>query len=98
VSDPFAEQPTPWWRRLKRGDRRTYAPKRVAAVASAIGGTALWILPHHHSLAVALLAATVAALPAGLIESWYKRRHRREEEQLFVLPETQRVTTRVEAR
>ncbi|HTA13024.1 MAG TPA: hypothetical protein VK765_06345 [Solirubrobacteraceae bacterium] len=45
-----------------------------------------------------MIAATVAALPAGLIESWYKRRHRREEEQLFVLPEAQRVTTRVEAR
>jgi hypothetical protein len=44
------------------------------------------------------LAAAVVALPAGLIESWYKRRHRREEEQLFVLPTDQRVTTITEAR
>jgi hypothetical protein len=44
------------------------------------------------------LAAAAVALPAGLIESWYKRRHRREEEQLFVLPADQQVTTKGEAR
>jgi hypothetical protein len=58
----------------------------------------VWTLPSHHSLAVGALAGAVAALPAGLIESWYKRRHRREEEQLFVLPADQGVTTKVEAR
>jgi hypothetical protein len=55
-------------------------------------------LPSHHSFAVGALAAAAVALPAGLIESWYKRRHRREEERLFVLPADQRVTTKIEAR
>jgi hypothetical protein len=57
-----------------------------------------WTLPSHHSFAVGALAAAGAALPAGLIESWYKRRHRREEEQLFVLPADRLVTTNTEAR
>ncbi|MGP0100201.1 MAG: hypothetical protein ACLPUT_01075 [Solirubrobacteraceae bacterium] len=56
-----------------------------------------WTLPSHHSFAAGALAAAAAALPAGLIESWYKRRHRREEEVLFVLPADRRVTTKAEA-
>jgi hypothetical protein len=63
-------------------------------VAGIVGST----LQSHHSFAVGALAAAGAALPAGLIETWYKRRHRREEEQLFVLPADQRVTTKTEAR
>jgi hypothetical protein len=67
-------------------------------VAAAIAGSVGVATPHHHSLGLAMIGVAVAALPAGLIESWYKRRHRREDEQLFVLPEAQRTTTRVEAR
>jgi hypothetical protein len=98
VSDPFAEDATPWWQRLVREDRRTHAPKQVTAAAGFLGGMVGWTLPSHHSFAVGALAAAGTALPAGLIESWYKRRHRREEEQLFVLPTDQRVATRTEVR
>lgn len=66
--------------------------------ASFVAGMVGWTLPSHHSFAVGVLAAAVAVLPAGLIESWYKQRHRREEEVLFVLPTDQQVTTKTEAR
>jgi hypothetical protein len=68
------------------------------ATTGFVAGISGLTLPPHHSLAVGVLAAAVAILPAGLIESWYKRRHRREDEQLFVLPEDQRVTTKIKAR
>jgi hypothetical protein len=80
-----------------RSDRRTHAPKRATGAAGFLGGMVGWTLPSHHSFAVGVLAATATALPAVLIESWHKRRHRRDEEQLFVLPTDQRVATKVEA-
>jgi hypothetical protein len=98
MSDPFAEEATPWWRLLKRDDRRTHAPKSLAVGAGFVGGIVVLALPNHHSFAVGALAGAATALPAGLIESWYKRRHRREEEQLFVLPTDQQVATKLEAR
>jgi hypothetical protein len=98
MSDPFAEDATPWWRRLKREDRRTYAPRPVAAGACFVGGIVVFALPSHDSFAAGALVGAAAALPAGLIESWYKRRHRREGEVLFVLPTDQQVATKVETR
>jgi hypothetical protein len=70
----------------------------VTGAAGVVGGIVGSSLPGHHSFAMGALAAAAVALPARLIESWYKRRHRREEEQLFVLPSDQRVTTITEAR
>jgi hypothetical protein len=98
VPDPFAEDATRWWKRLVRNDRRTHAPKRATRAAAFLGGLIGWTLASHHSFAVGVLAAAAATLPAGLVESWYKRRRRHEEEQLFVLPTDQQVTTNIYAR
>jgi len=98
MSDPFAEEPVPWWRRFVHNDRRTYAPRSVTFTIGFVAGVVGLGLPSHHSLATGVLAATVTAVPAGLVESWYKRRNRREEEQLFVLPEARRIATRIDAR
>jgi hypothetical protein len=98
MSDPFAEEPIPWWRRFVHNDRRTYAPRSVTFAIGFVAGIVGLTLPSHHSLATAALAGAVTAAPAGLVENWYKRRHRREEEQLFVPPEAKRITTNIEAR
>ncbi len=98
MSDPFAEEPIRWWRRFVHNDRRTHAPRSVTLAIGFVAGVVALTLPSHHSFATGVLAAAVTAVPAGLVESWYKRRHQREEEQLFVLPETQRITTKVESR
>ena len=98
MSDPFAEKPLPWWRRFARSKRRTYAPRALTLAVGFVAGFVGLSLPSHHSLATALLAVVVIAAPAGLLESWYKRQHRRQEEQLFVLPEPQRTTTKIEPR
>jgi len=86
MSDPFAEEPVPWWRRFVHSSRHTYAPRSVTVTVGFVAGVVGLGLPGHLSLATGVLAATVIAVPAGLVEGWYKRRHRREEEQLFVLP------------
>lgn len=75
-----------------------HAPKSATVGAGFVGGLVGLTLPSHHSFVAGALAAAGAALPAGLIESWYKRRHRQEEEQLFVLPTDQQVTTKTDAR
>jgi hypothetical protein len=98
MSDPFAEEPIPWWRRFVHKDRRTYAPRPVTFAIGFVAGIVGMALPSHHSLAMGALALTVTAVPAGLVESLYRRRHRREEEQLFVLPEAQQIATNIEAR
>ncbi len=97
MSDPFAEEPIPWWPRFVHNDRRTYAPRSVTFAIGFVAGIVAWTLPSHHSFATGVLAAAVTAAPAGFVESWYKRRHRREAEQLFVLPEAQRITTKSDA-
>lgn len=86
MSDPFAEEPIPWWRRFVRNNRRTYAPRSVTFAIGFVAGFAGLTLPTHHSLATGVLAAAVTVAPAGLVEMWYRRRDRREDEQLIVLP------------
>jgi hypothetical protein len=98
MSDPFAEEPVPWWRRFVRGDRRSHTPKSVTFTIGVVAGMVALALPSHHSLAMRVLGVAVTTAPAGLVESWYKGRHRREQEQLFVLPEAQPIATKIEAR
>ena len=88
MSDPFAEKPVPWYQRVVRKDRTTYAPKRVARTVGFVSGLAIYLLPAHHSLVLTVVAAVIMAVPAVVLEASYKRRHRRESEQLFVLPES----------
>lgn len=89
MSDPFAEKPVPWFKRIIGKDRTSHAPKRAARVVSGLSGLAVYLLPaHHHSVALVVLAGIIMFVPAVVIETWYKRRHRRESEQLFVLPES----------
>jgi len=98
MSNPFAEEPNPWWRRFTDKDRKRHAPKPATWTAGFLGGLVGWTLPSHHSLVVGALAALAAAAPAAFVESWYRRRDRREDEQLFVLPEASPVTTKIKAR
>jgi hypothetical protein len=100
MPDPFAEEQGPWWRYLWRKDRKTYAPKPVVYVLGALGGFIGLALPHphHDAAAIAGLVGALAAVPVALVERWYKRRHRREEEQLFVLPEARTAPTVTTAR
>jgi hypothetical protein len=81
MSDPFAETPTPRWKRGRaKATKRT--PRRQAAVAGGLGGLVTFALAGHHSLAKALLVGAVAALPSALLEAWHKGRHRRREDRL----------------
>jgi hypothetical protein len=95
MSNPFAEEQIPWWRRLVHGDRHTYAPRSAIVALGVLAGFVASALPTHHSLAWGLLAAALTAAPAGLLETWYKRRQRRAEEQLFVLPEAPTIATTI---
>jgi len=67
--------------------RPRHSPKRTARAAGFVGGLVVYLLPHHHSLAVAVLAGALSVWPGMLVERWYRQRHRREEERLFVLPD-----------
>jgi hypothetical protein len=98
MSDPFAEEPIPWWRRFVHDDRRTYAPRSATFAIGFVAGLVALTLPSHHSLATGVLAAAATVAPAGLVETWYRQRHRREEEQLFVLPEAPQIVTKIDAR
>jgi hypothetical protein len=98
MSNPFAEEPIPWWRRFVRNDRRTYAPRPVVLAIGFIAGLVGLTLPSHHSFVTGAVAAAATAVPAGLVESRYRRRHRWEGERLFVLPEAQPITTKIEIR
>lgn len=98
MSNPFAEEPIPWWRRLVQRDRRTYAPRSITFALGVLAGFVGLTLPTHHSFATGVLAAAATVAPAGLIETWYKRRQRREEEQLFVLPDAPPIATTVHGR
>lgn len=98
MSNPFAEEPIRWWRRFVHSDRRKYAPRSVTFALGLLAGFVGLTLPTHHSFVTGVLAAAAAVAPAGLVETWYKRRQRREEEQLFVLPDAPPIATTIRGR
>ncbi len=57
--------------------------------------------PHAHSITGRVIVGSLFLLPPALIESWYKRRHRRPDERLFTLtadePRLARIRTAVPA-
>jgi hypothetical protein len=65
------------------------------AIAGWLGGFVTWLLPGRHSLAMSLVAAAIAVVPAMCVEAWYKRRDRHRAERLFVLPEYRSMSTQV---
>jgi Flp pilus assembly protein TadB len=74
------------WRR----DRSASAPKRYSFVAGGVGSIAGLSLAGVHGvdhLAKAVIVAIVTVLPAWLVEIWWRRRCRRDAEQLLVLPQ-----------
>jgi hypothetical protein len=89
MSDPFGEQPTPWWQRIWRRDGRESAPRRYAGPAGAVGPLAGWLLTDTHGMdppsKVAFLLALFVAPPA-LVEMWWRRRRSRADAQLQLLP------------
>ena len=90
MTDPFAESPTPWWRRMWRA-RTDGAPKRYAAPAGAIGPiTALTGSTHGYDLShkIAFFFA-LFVVPPALVEAWWKRHRRREDERVLVFSEEQ---------
>lgn len=94
MSDPFAEIGRPWWERPQARKTR-YAPKRLAMMAAVFGGLVNFALSGRHELATSILVSAVAVAPAAVIEAWYKHRHRRQAERLFVLPEYQPIGVEV---
>jgi hypothetical protein len=89
MSDPFAERPRPWWRRIWRRDGADGVPRRYAVPASAVGPiVALTTNTHGMNIVTKLVLgfALFVALPA-LVEIWWKQRRRRDGERLLVLPD-----------
>ncbi len=78
--------------------RVPYAPRSVTFALGLLAGFVGLTLPTHHSFVTGVLAAAAAVAPAGLVETWYKRRQRREEEQLFVLPDAPPIATTIRGR
>jgi hypothetical protein len=88
--DPFAEtQPAWWWRRLFDDKGTKYAPKRYAKAAAFVGSITVAAIPHSHHFATYVVVALLLFAPASLVETWYKQRQRRRDEQLFTLPTQQ---------
>lgn len=81
--DPFGERSIPWWQRLRGRGRAKYAPKRYSRVAGAIGPTTAFALPASHRPATVAAVGALFFLPPALVEAWFKRRRRREDEQLL---------------
>ena len=89
TSDPFGETRAPWWRSLLRSGKG-HAPKRYATAAGALGPTAGLFLVSGDGLDKPTRIAIVAGLtflPPWLVEVFWRRRKRRQEERLLVLPE-----------
>lgn len=89
MADPFGEAPEPWWRRMWRRERSASAPKGYAFAAGGVGSIAAFSLAQVPGIdhgAKVVLCALVTGLPPLLLETWWKPRHRRAAEQLFVLP------------
>ncbi len=89
MSDPFAERPTPWWRRIWRRDGTESAPKRYAVPAGAVGPTvALMTSTHGMDRVTKVVLGMVAFVaPPALVEIWWKQRRRRADERLLVFPD-----------
>ena len=91
MSDPFAERPIPWWRRIWRREGADSVPKRYAVPAGSVGPiVALTTNTHGMDIVtkVVLGFALFMALPA-LVEIWWKQRRRRADERLLVFPDEQ---------
>jgi hypothetical protein len=90
MPDPFGEERERSWRRIWRGDRSRGAPKRYARPAAAIGPLAAFLLPFPHGMDLSTKIAIAGAVflgPPALVEIWWKRRSRRADERLAVLPQ-----------
>jgi hypothetical protein len=89
MSDPFGEPPPPWWRGMWGGEGSGRAPKRYTVLAGALGPIGGFMLPKLHLVdhtTRGMLGLTLLAVPPALVETWWKRRQRRADEQLLVLP------------
>jgi hypothetical protein len=71
-------------------EKPKHAPKRYRRVAGSIGPAVAFLLPAHHRPAIILGVTALFIVPPTLLEAWFKRRHRRSEEQLLLPSETER--------
>jgi hypothetical protein len=69
ASDPFGQQPAPWWRRWRRPSER-HAPKRYARITGAMGPVVLFLWSGHGLDRPARIAIAMALLfaPSWLLE------------------------------
>ena len=88
VSDPFGENPVPWWRGVVRRDRRESAPKGYSLVLGIVGSLAAGLARWHGMdlIESIVLLGPIAVGPAALFEYLWRQRRRRGEEQLLVFP------------
>jgi hypothetical protein len=71
------------------GEGSGRAPKRYTVPAGALGPIAGLMLPRWHGVdhtTSVVLGVALLAVPPALVEAWWKRRQRRADEQLLVLP------------
>lgn len=91
VPDPFGEKPAPRWRSLLQSGNKGRAPKRYVGAAGALGPIAGLALQGGDSLDKSTRLAIIAGLtflPPLLVESLWRARERREEEELLTIPAT----------